>query len=67
MAGQPGVVQRLRGFPSPDVLLNMLMLHVARGYLLRETEPWQSSVGLHVNRTLQFLSRPCRSPKCHPA
>jgi hypothetical protein len=29
--------RRLRGFQSPDVLLRMLMLHVARGYSLRET------------------------------
>jgi hypothetical protein len=26
----------LRGFPSPGVLLRMLMLHVARGYSLRD-------------------------------
>jgi hypothetical protein len=31
MARQSGAVERLRGFPSPDVLLRMLMLHVARG------------------------------------
>jgi hypothetical protein len=37
MALQSGAVERLRGFPSPDVLLRMLMLHVARGYSLRET------------------------------
>jgi hypothetical protein len=37
MAWKSGAVQRLRGFPSPDVLLRMLMLHVARGYSLRET------------------------------
>ena len=37
MARQSGTVERLRGFPSPDVLLRMLMLHVARGYSLRET------------------------------
>jgi hypothetical protein len=37
MAWQSGAVQRLRGFPSPDVLLRMLTLHVARGYSLRET------------------------------
>jgi hypothetical protein len=37
MAWQSGAVKRLRGFPSPDVLLRMLMLHVARGYSLRET------------------------------
>ena len=37
MAWQSGAVERLRGFPSPDVLLRMLMLHVAQGYSLRET------------------------------
>jgi hypothetical protein len=37
MASQSGAIQRLRGFPSPDVLLRMLLLHVARGYSLRET------------------------------
>jgi hypothetical protein len=37
MAWQSGAVERLRGFPSPDVLLRILMLHVARGYSLRET------------------------------
>jgi hypothetical protein len=37
MAWQSGAVERLRGFPSPDVLLRILLLHVARGYSLRET------------------------------
>src|ERR1035437_4136726 len=37
MGWQSGAIQRLRGFPSTDVLLRMLMLHVARGYSLRET------------------------------
>src|SRR6266536_4843137 len=37
MAWQSGAVERLRGFPSPDMLLRMLLLHVARGYSLRET------------------------------
>ena len=37
MAWQSGAVDRLRGFPSPDVLLRMLLLHVARGYSLRQT------------------------------
>src|ERR1017187_1392246 len=31
MAWQSGAVERLRRFPSPDVLLRMLMLHGARG------------------------------------
>jgi len=37
MAWQSGAVQRLRGFPSPDVLLRTRLLPVARGYSLRET------------------------------
>jgi len=37
MAWQSGAVKRLRGFPSTDVLLRTLLLHVARGYSLRET------------------------------
>jgi hypothetical protein len=37
LARQSGAIERLRGFPSRDVLLRMLMLHVARGYSLRET------------------------------
>ncbi len=37
MAWQSGAVERLRGIPSPDVLLRMLMLHAGRGYSLRET------------------------------
>jgi hypothetical protein len=36
IAWRSGAVVRLRGFPSPDVLLRMLMLHVAWGYSLRE-------------------------------
>jgi hypothetical protein len=30
MAWQSGAVERLRRFPSPEVLSRMLMLHVAR-------------------------------------
>jgi len=37
MAWQSGAVERWRGFPSPDVLLRTLLLHVAKGYSLRET------------------------------
>ncbi len=37
MAWQSGAVERLRGFGSPDLLLRTLLLHVARGYSLRET------------------------------
>jgi hypothetical protein len=37
MAWPSGAVSRLRAFPSPDSLLRMLLLHMARGYSLRET------------------------------
>lgn len=37
MAWRSGAVERLRGFPPANLLLRMLMLHVARGYSLRET------------------------------
>jgi hypothetical protein len=37
MALQSGAFERLREFPSPGVLLRTLLLHVARGYSLRET------------------------------
>jgi Transposase DDE domain len=37
MAWQSCAVERLRGFPSPDMLLRTLMLHMVRGYSLRET------------------------------
>ena len=37
MAWQSGAVERLRGFPTPAVLLRTLLLHVAKSYSLRET------------------------------
>src|ERR1700681_1213640 len=37
MAWQSGAVERLRRFSSSEMLLRTLMLHVARGYSLRET------------------------------
>ncbi|HST12068.1 MAG TPA: IS4 family transposase [Terriglobales bacterium] len=37
MALQSGAFERLREFSSPGVLLRTLLLHVARGYSLRET------------------------------
>jgi hypothetical protein len=37
MAWQSSAMERLRSFPSPDVLLRILLLHVALGYSLRET------------------------------
>ena len=37
MARQSGAFERLREFSSPGLLLRTLLLHVARGYSLRET------------------------------
>src|ERR1700692_1790903 len=37
LAWHSGAVTRLRGVASPDVVLRVVMLHVARGYSLRET------------------------------
>jgi hypothetical protein len=37
MAWQSGAFERLREFSSPQMLLRTLLLHVARGYSLRET------------------------------
>ena len=37
MALQSGAVERFRGLPSSEVLLRMILLHVARGHSLRET------------------------------
>lgn len=34
---ETGAVERLRGFTSPETLLHTLLLHVARGFSLRET------------------------------
>lgn len=36
-AARSGAVERLRGFSSPEALLRTILLHVARGYSLRET------------------------------
>lgn len=36
-AEKAGAVERLRGFSSAEALLRTILLHVARGYSLRET------------------------------
>jgi hypothetical protein len=37
MAHDQGAIRRLRGIPDEETLLRLLLLHVARGYSLRET------------------------------
>src|SRR2546429_9629079 len=37
LAGESGALARLRGFSSTEALLRTILLHVSRGYSLRET------------------------------
>jgi hypothetical protein len=37
MARRCGAIERLRGFSSCEALLRMILLHVGKGYCLRET------------------------------
>jgi hypothetical protein len=37
MAWRTGAVEHLQGFTSSEVMLRMILLHVGRGYSLRET------------------------------
>ena len=37
IAHDQGAIRRLRGIPDEETLLRLLLLHVARGYSLRET------------------------------
>ncbi len=43
-----GAVQRLRGIPSEEALLRLLLIHVAKGYSLRETTAIAKN--MHRNR-----------------
>jgi len=36
-AKQTGAIERQRGITAPEALLRLFLLHVARGYSLRET------------------------------
>ena len=58
MAWQSGAVERLRGFPSPEVLLRMLMPHFARGYSLRETVVRAQLANWTDISDVAFLKRP---------
>src|SRR5260370_41009252 len=63
MAWQSGAVERLRGFPSPDVLLRMLMLHVVRGYSLREPVVRTKLANWTDTSDVAFLKRLRNSPQ----
>jgi hypothetical protein len=52
-----GAVARLRGFASPEELLRTLLLHVARGYSLRETVVQAKAAGLAEVSDVALLKR----------
>jgi hypothetical protein len=52
-----GAVERLRGFSSPETLLRTLLLHVARGYSLRETVVRAKLAGLANVSDVALLKR----------
>jgi len=52
-----GALQRLRGFRSLDALLRTLLLHVARGYSLRETVVQARVAGLAQISDVALLHR----------
>lgn len=56
-ATQCGAVERLRGFDSPDALLRTLLLHVGRGYSLRETAVQARLAGLAEVSDVTILNR----------
>ena len=52
-----GAVARLRGFASSEALLRALLLHVARGYSLRETVVQAKAAGLAEVSDVALLKR----------
>ncbi len=56
-ARQSKAVERLRGFSSPEELLRTLLLHVARGYSLRETVVQAKAAGIAEVSDVALLKR----------
>ncbi len=56
-AGRLGAVRRLRGFGSVEALLRGLLLHVGRGYSLRETAVQLKAAGLATVSDVALLKR----------
>ena len=52
-----GAITRLRGFPSASVLLRVLLLHVGKGYSLRETAVQARLAGLAEISDVTVLNR----------
>jgi hypothetical protein len=60
-AKQTGAIERQRGITAPDVLLRLFLLHVARGYSLRETSVRAKESGLATISDVGLLKRLRRS------
>lgn len=60
-AKQTGAIERQRGITSPDILLRLFLLHVARGYSLRETAVRAKESGLAAISDVGLLKRLRRS------
>jgi hypothetical protein len=60
-AQQTGAIERQRGITAPAVLLRLFLLHVARGYSLRETAVRAKEAGLATISDVGLLKRLRRS------
>jgi hypothetical protein len=60
-ARQAGALERQRGITSPEILLRLFLLHVARGYSLRETVLRARESGLTAISDVGLLKRLRRS------
>ena len=60
-AKQTGAIERQRGITAPDSLLRLFLLHVARGYSLRETAVRAKEGGVATISDVGLLKRLRRS------
>src|SRR5580704_4456941 len=60
-AKQTGAIERQRGITAPEALLRLFLLHVARGYSLRETAVRAKEAGLAAISDVGLLKRLRRS------
>src|SRR5206468_12280821 len=62
-AKETGAMERQRGIKVPDTLLRLFLLHVARGYSLRETSVLAEESGLCRRRNKTTAYPPVLSSK----
>src|SRR5216684_5625991 len=60
-AKETGAMERQRGITIPETLLRLFLLHVARGYSLRETSVRANEAGLATISDVGLLKRLRRS------